>query len=110
MSSLLNSRPCCDVCTMGFSGIAPAEEAVAEICLLRSQHQYRYGNGNVTPAVSGLLTWHEIRVPVSQRSGLPEREFCAQGLALPAMDHGLYKGRGLGRLSRRALVRSSTTC
>jgi hypothetical protein len=64
-----------------FAGVAPAEEAVAAD-LARAK------DGHVTPALSALLTWHEIfdkyaylKVPCPS-----EREIRAQGLALMVMD------------------------
>ena len=52
--------------------------------------------GNVTPTLSELLTWHEMRLPVSQLSvsvcaqvSRPSQE---QGLALPVMDR-IFKNK-----------------
>jgi hypothetical protein len=62
------------------AGQAPAEEAVATD-LARAK------DGHVTPALSGLLTWHEIFDKYAYRNALcPEREIRAQGLALMVMD------------------------
>jgi hypothetical protein len=64
----------------GFAGGAPAEEAVARDLASAK-------DGHVTPALGGLLTWHEIFDKYAYRNApCPEREIRAQGLALLVMD------------------------
>jgi DNA-binding beta-propeller fold protein YncE len=65
----------------GFAGVAPAEEAVAAD-LARAK------DGHVTPALSALLTWHEIfdKYAYLKAQCPSEREIRAQGLALLVMD------------------------
>jgi hypothetical protein len=63
----------------GFGGFA-GEEAVARDLASAK-------DGHVTPALSALLTWHEIFDKYAYRNApCPEREIRAQGLALLVMD------------------------
>jgi hypothetical protein len=62
------------------AGQAPAEEAVQTDLACAK-------DGHVTPALSALLTWHEIFDKYAYHSApCPEREIRAQGLALMVMD------------------------
>jgi DNA-binding beta-propeller fold protein YncE len=61
----------------GLAGVAPEEEVAADLA--------RAKDGHVTPALSALLTWHEIFDKYAYLKA-PCREIRAQGLVLLVMD------------------------